>query len=789
MTITRKLLPIILISGLLAGCQTADEYKAARIKKVDEAFKKLKGNDLPTTKPLSLPYCIDLALKNNLDMKVYSIQQTVDNERRTAAMLGMLPDLIVSDGMDYRNNEPGAKSEGIATGQQSLEYSYSSQQYENRVKVEMLFSVIDFGLAYFNSVQTQDKLLLSGEEQRRAAQNLILDVTGAYLRVASAQYEMEKVEAMLKECESTETALNNITTSRGISKSDALVEEKKFINLKLQLREYRRDYENSSIQLRSLMGYYPTNEIKVDTSIIDRMTTLSTPDVDLLEEIALFERPELYQLDIQQHVTNVEARKKILMMFPNVQAFVDFTGDSNIYLYNRTWWEIGARAAYNLLKLPEKIAEYRALDAQADQIDAQSLALSVGIISQVRIAHASLQEEKERFELYDKKYQIYRDHVEYLSRQSAGAKNVSPFELTRIKMEAVGAAIERAQALGNYYLAYYRVLNSIGVENLNKNTLLDIKKRMEANLAEMQQDSGKDTTAIASDIENKKAEIVPVQEEIDNLKKQINALESELAITQAGMVSSEKLAQNVEGAEKNLTLAQNDKATLEESLEALSQRYEEADSKLESDADNAEESAKSSITDERTLLKQTYDRERAALEKQVEDASYKVTDSQKALEVSKDVLEDSSSGAADIADKKEDLASYNEELGKLEAQKAEIEKEAAELEKSKTDAENSFAEYSSSIKKYSDAMDKMASDKSYESTLNLEMTQNMTGNLITPEEYTPSTQGNIDIEAQKNAGNNSIDSAEVTPSATGNLTDETLYNEDKNNINVQELNQ
>ncbi len=682
MAITRKLLPIILISGLLAGCQTADEYKAARIKKVDEAFKKLKGNDLPTTKPLSLPYCIDLALKNNLDMKVYSIQQTVDNERRTAAMLGMLPDLIVSDGMDYRNNEPGAKSEGIATGQQSLEYSYSSQQYENRVKVEMLFSVIDFGLAYFNSVQTQDKLLLSGEEQRRAAQNLILDVTGAYLRVASAQYEMEKVEAMLKECESTETALNNITTSRGISKSDALVEEKKFINLKLQLREYRRDYENSSIQLRSLMGYYPTNEIKVDTSIIDRMTTLSTPDVDLLEEIALFERPELYQLDIQQHVTNVEARKKILMMFPNVQAFVDFTGDSNIYLYNRTWWEIGARAAYNLLKLPEKIAEYRALDAQADQIDAQSLALSVGIISQVRIAHASLQEEKERFELYDKKYQIYRDHVEYLSRQSAGAKNVSPFELTRIKMEAVGAAIERAQALGNYYLAYYRVLNSIGVENLNKNTLLDIKKRMEANLAEMQQDSGKDTTAIASDIENKKAEIVPVQEEIDNLKKKINALESELAMAPA------------------------------------------------------DESSES-----------------------------------------------------DIADKKEDLASYNEELGKLEAQKAEIEKEAAELEKSKTDAENSFAEYSSSIKKYSDAMDKMASDKSYESTLNLEMTQNMTGNLITPEEYTPSTQGNIDIEAQKNAGNNSIDSAEVTPSATGNLTDETLYNEDKNNINVQELNQ
>ncbi len=664
MVITRKLLPVIFSFALIAGCQTVDDYKAERVKRVDEAFKKIKGNDLPATKPLTLSYCIDLALKNNLDMKVYAIQQMVDNERKTAEVLGMLPDLEVSDGMDYRDNAPGAKSEGIATGQQSLEYSQSSQQYENRVKVELLLSTLDFGLAYFNSVQAQDKTLITGEEKRRAAQNLILDVTGAYLRVASAQYEMEKVEGMLKECESTETALSNITSSRGISKSNALIEQKKFINLKLQLREYRRDYENSSIQLRSLMGYYPINEIKVDTTIIDKMANLKVPDVELLEEIALLERPELYQLDIQQHVTNVEARKKILMMFPNVQAFVDFTGDSNVYLYNRTWWEIGARAAYNLLKLPQKIQEYRALDAQADEIDAQSLALSVGILSQVRIAHASLFEEKERFDLYQKKYEIYREHVEYLSRQSAGARNVSPFELTRVKMEAVGAAIERAQALGNYYLAYYRVLNSIGVENLNRNTLLDIKKRMEANLAEMQENEGKDTAEITAEIDSKKNALLSLQTEIGELQNEI------------------------------------------------------AQAKVDG----------------------------------------------------------------------EDTSSDSEKLSSLEEQKKDLDAQIASLEKDQAASLTATSDYAKDIAKYEIAMNQMASDKSYESTMNLEMSQNVSGNLVTPEEYTPSAQGNIDIETQKNAGNNSIDSAEVTPSAAGNLTNETFYNEDKNNINVQELN-
>ena len=774
--------------ALLAGCQTADEYKAARVKKVDEAFKKIKGNDLPTTKPLSLPYCIDLALKNNLDMKVYAIQETVDNERKTAAMLGMLPDLEVSDGMDYRTNQPGAKSEGIATGQQSLEYSMSSQQYENRVKVELLLSTLDFGLAYFNSVQTQDRTLITGEEKRRAAQNLILDVASAYLRVASAQYEMEKVKAMLEECESTETALKNITTSRGISKSDALVEQKKFINLKLSLREYRRDYENSSIQLRSLMGYYPTNEIRVDTTIIEKMANLKVPNVELLEEIALLERPELFQLDIQQHVTNVEARKKILMMFPNVQAFVDFTGDSNKYLYNKTWWEIGARAAYNLLKLPQTIEEYKALDSQADQIDAQAMALSVGILSQVRIAHAALEEEKERFDLYQQKYQIYQDHVAAVSKQSAGSNNVSPFELTRVKMEAVGAAIERAQALGNYYLAYYRVLNTLGVENLNKNTLLSIKKRMETNLAEMQKDEGDDIASSSSALDSKKSELIPIQSKIDDYKKTIAQLESEISITQTGLATTDKLNKNIEDAQKNLTLAQDQKTQFESAMESLGSLFKESDDKFESALDNAPETDKQAITEQRALAQQKYEADKKALGKQIEDSSYKVTDSEKLLEVAVSTLEDSASGSSKIADDKKELASYSEKLGKLDAEKAEINKQVAELEKSKAQSLTAVADYATSIKKYESSIDQMEADKSYESTINLEMTQNMSGNLVTPEEYTPSGKGNIDIETQKNADNNTLDSAEVNPSGNSDLTNQTLYNLDQNKVNVQELN-
>jgi len=109
-------------------------------------------------------------------------------------MLGMLPDLVATNEITARNNQPGASSQNLATGAQSLAPSRSTEKWENRVRFEMLFSIIDFGLSYLKSVQQEDRAIITGEQKRRAAQNLILDVIRAYFRVASAQYAMEQTE-------------------------------------------------------------------------------------------------------------------------------------------------------------------------------------------------------------------------------------------------------------------------------------------------------------------------------------------------------------------------------------------------------------------------------------------------------------------------------------------------------------------------------------------------------------------------------------------------------------------
>jgi len=513
----------------LAGCQSMEDYRKERVEKADAAFKKLQDRKFPEDKMFTLPYAIQMALKHNLDLRVYDLKSAVNAEQKTAAALGMLPDLIVTDDITKRFNEPGASSQNLSTGQQSLAPSKSTEEFENRVRVELLFSALDFGLAYCKAVQQTDQEFITTEEKRRAAQNLILDVTRAYFRVAAAQYAMENTEKMIEISNETEVMLKQLEEQKKVPMLKVIDEQKRFLALKKNLMEYRRDYQNACVELKSLMGYYPDSNIVVDTSAMSKMAELKVPNVELLEEIALYQRPELFQLDLQRHITVVEARKTIIMMFPNVRAYVDFTDSTNVFLYNKSWWEVGMRAAYNLLKLPQQLEQYMALDSQVDQIDGQTLALSVGIISQVRIAHSNFLEVQHRFAMSEELYNVYKKHEIIAEKQASAQKgSISKVELGRIKMEAAQRAIERADALGNYYLAYFRLLNSVGVEALDKDTIDSVKARVGENLKDEILYVSEKIAGFETHAAEINAEIGIVEEELLSLNEQKEELEQKL---------------------------------------------------------------------------------------------------------------------------------------------------------------------------------------------------------------------------------------------------------------------
>ena len=199
----------------------------------------------------------------------------------------------------------------------------------------------------------------------------------------------------------------------------------------------------------------------------------------MMEQIALFKRPELYEIDIQRHINILEVRKEIVMMFPQVRLFYDFTNSSNSFLYHMNWWELGIRAAYNLLKIPVHVSRALAMNKQVAADEKRGFAQAIAVMAQVRIAHANMVATKERYDIDAKTYKAFAENLAQ-ARRTARAGDLSKLQLDHIRLATAETEIERLMSLGNYYVSYYRMLNAIGINSISAKHVTQIRSELEA---------------------------------------------------------------------------------------------------------------------------------------------------------------------------------------------------------------------------------------------------------------------------------------------------------------------
>lgn len=468
------------VLAVLSGCKSFDEYQNERINKAVTHFERARYTDIKPDHVFSYNECVKLAIKNNLDLKVFGLEEKVSNEMRTSEFLGMLPELNVSNNLTHRTNTPASSSEQLhGTGPGTYSYSQSQDRTVNYLNVDLALSAIDFGLAFFNTCQANDRMLLRQQRTRRAEQNLVLDVTRVYFQVAASQRAVKVTTELLASCKERYALIEKMGETGKITPFRAFDEVKRFVDMEKRLTNYIRSYENSCVELRSLMGLYPNAKIKVDDSILDKVPEFTLPEIELMEQIALMKRPELYEIDMQKHINVLECRKTLVSMFPNVRMFIDFTNSSNSFLYHNSWMEIGIRAAYNLLTLPRQIARYKAFSAQVDAEEYRSYAQAIAVMAQVRMVSANLAATRERFEIDNRIYEAYRKNLNKAEAGKRISSELSQLELDHMKLVTAETEIEKYLALGNYYVSYFRVLNTLGIENLHKTTVEGLKKSLE----------------------------------------------------------------------------------------------------------------------------------------------------------------------------------------------------------------------------------------------------------------------------------------------------------------------
>jgi hypothetical protein len=121
------------------------------------------------------------------------------------------------------------------------------------------------------------------------------------------------------------------------------------------------------------------------------------------------------------------------------------------------------RASYDLLKLPSRAMRTRALMSKGTELEARTLALSVAIMAQVRMAHANFMDAKRNFDYRDKSWKLYRQQLDLARKTFQSGSAVSRFDLDRMELETTEQYLRRVQALGDWYMAYYRLINAVGM--------------------------------------------------------------------------------------------------------------------------------------------------------------------------------------------------------------------------------------------------------------------------------------------------------------------------------------
>ena len=461
------MIPVMLVLIAVSGCKSSGDYVEERGKKAVTQHLLAQQREIQNGRPLSLDQCIEIALQNNLEVRVYELEQEVAKEFRTAEALGMLPELTLTNNFTARSNTPASSSKKLVTSGESYGASVSEDRNVNYLNIDLMLSMLDFGIAYFNTQQAQDRVFIRKQRTERAVQNLSFDVVRAYFKVAAAQRAIKMTTTLLEQCRSRYQLIEQARQKKQITVPFAYQQATRFIDMEKRLTQFVRSYENACVELRALLGYYPNSNIFVDESVLDRVPDFKLPEISTMEQIALIRRPELYEVDMQRHVNLVECYKTVAMMFPNVKLFVDWSNSNNSYLYNQSWWELGVRAAYNLLKLPQNIQRYRSYRKQVETEEMRSYAQAVAVMAQVRIAYGNLLSAKERYDLNRKVYTTYDENLQAALKSQAVGRATQQLELDHMRLTTTETSIESLMSLGDYYVAYYRLLNVMGLRKLD----------------------------------------------------------------------------------------------------------------------------------------------------------------------------------------------------------------------------------------------------------------------------------------------------------------------------------
>ena len=497
-------LSLVALSMVLTGC--AVKPQLATQEEVRERVKsdttQMYVDQLPIVSAITLEEAIARALKYNLDYRLKKMESAVALGIADYTSYDMLPSVLASAGYRTRSNHIGSDSNiNLQTGAESrLNPSSTDERQRMLAGVEFSWNALDFGVSYYRARQQANQFLIAEERRRKVVQNIVQDVRSSFWRALGAQRLSEQARQITERAGLAMARSREAEIQRVIPPVLALNYQRALLDATTLLNQRRQDLDVAKAELAAMMNVEPgvvfsvaeTTEIKlVDAPV----------DIRKLEDLALLQRPELREEDFKKRISADETRKQMLGMLPGISFDTALQYDSNKFANSNGWVQSGVRISWNLMRLFALPALAKTQEAQNKTDETRRMALSIAVITQLRVAAERYRLAVEDFKLADTAAQVDKRMSDYM-RASVTAKLDSELELIRVQARAVLGNYQRMNAYANAQIAFGRLQNTLGFDPLpddfEGNELPVLTERVRTHLNAVQKDAFKMTSTLFS---------------------------------------------------------------------------------------------------------------------------------------------------------------------------------------------------------------------------------------------------------------------------------------------------
>ncbi|SFV06979.1 Outer membrane protein TolC [Methylobacterium sp. 174MFSha1.1] len=402
------------------------------------------------------------ALKYNLDRRIRLVEQFYASGEFDLAKYKLLPDASIGGGYLGRSNQAGSSSQSLLTGRQSLEPSTSLERNRAVADGRVLWSTLDFGVSYVKMQQDGNAVWLAREVERKTTSRILADTRRAYWRA----YAAERIGAQLPAiADAANAAIRNArqAQARGdLTPEAALDFERRMLRT---LREIERRQELMALsraELAALISVDPAQPLHLSGRESLRPPPLPG-DLVALRTVALMTRPELYEHDYKLRIARLERQIEILATLPGLRIDSGRAYDSNRYLYNNNWFDLGARLSLQLTQFISLPARLRQNETKQVLIEAQRRAMTLSVVTQVHLAMRAYGTKLRDFELARR---ILQNETHALTNVRANKEATTAGDASLIEARAghALAALDYYYTFAELQEAYATVLTSLGVD-------------------------------------------------------------------------------------------------------------------------------------------------------------------------------------------------------------------------------------------------------------------------------------------------------------------------------------